>query len=149
MRACSFVCYNGLCKSGLSSTKTKFEWIKRDTRGFNTVFSFTSFSFCCAIYGTNVQIERTRKDSLRAYESPSIDSIVTNYVTFKLSKCFLWRMKINYRRFLDRLSTNLMTLFFIPSVGTVFSMRTDLSWWITTLFFFKLNEIPSERTRMI
>ena len=25
MRVCSFVCCNGVCKSGLSSTKTKFE----------------------------------------------------------------------------------------------------------------------------
>ena len=26
LRVCSFVCCNGVCKSGLSSTKTKFEW---------------------------------------------------------------------------------------------------------------------------
>ena len=44
---------------------------------------------------------------------PSINSIVTEYLTFKLSRYFLWRIKINYRRFLGRFSTNLMTLLFI------------------------------------
>ena len=44
---------------------------------------------------------------------PSINSIVAEYLTFKLSRYFLWRIKINYRRFLGRFSTNLMTLLFI------------------------------------
>ena len=41
MRVCSFVCYNGVCKSGLSFTKTKFERhkLQRDTREFNAAFS--------------------------------------------------------------------------------------------------------------
>ena len=44
---------------------------------------------------------------------PSINSIVAEYLTFKLSRYFLWRIKINYRQFLGRFSTNLMTLLFI------------------------------------
>ena len=44
------------------------ETLQRDTRGFNApFFSLNSFSFCCAIYSTNVHIARTWKDSQRAY----------------------------------------------------------------------------------
>ena len=34
---------------------------------FRKTTKLNSFSFCCAIYSTNVQIERTRKDSPRVY----------------------------------------------------------------------------------
>ena len=69
VRVCSFVCCNGVCKSGLSSTKTKFEWYTptRHKKIQFSLFSLNSSSFCYAIYGTNVQIERTWKDSPRAY----------------------------------------------------------------------------------
>ena len=49
----------------------KLNWndtLQRDTRRFNAAFfSSNSSIFCCAIYGTNVQIERTWKDSPWAY----------------------------------------------------------------------------------
>ena len=61
VRVCSFVCCNGVCKSCLSFPKTKFEWYTP------TRHKEISCSFCCAIYGTNVQTERTWKDSPRAY----------------------------------------------------------------------------------
>ena len=66
LRVCSFVCCNGVCKSGLSSQKLNTNGtLQRDARC--GLFSKNSFSFCCAIYSTNVQIERTWKDSPRAY----------------------------------------------------------------------------------
>ena len=63
------VCCNGVCKSGLSSTKTKFEWCTPTSHKgiWCGLFSLNSFSFCCTIYGTDVQIERTWKDPPRAY----------------------------------------------------------------------------------
>ena len=69
VRICSFVCCNGVCKSGVSSTKTKIEWYTptRHKGIYWGLFSINSFSFCCAIYSTIVQIERTRKDLPRAY----------------------------------------------------------------------------------
>ena len=40
VRVCLFVCCNGVCKFGLSSTKTKSnDTIQQDTRGFNAAFS--------------------------------------------------------------------------------------------------------------
>ena len=36
--------------------------LQLSTRGFNA-----AFSLCCAVHGKNVQIERTQKDSLKAY----------------------------------------------------------------------------------
>ena len=69
VRVCSLVYFNSVCKSGLSTTKTKFE-LDTSTRHKETqcgFFSLNSFTFCCAIYGTNVQIERTWKDSPRAH----------------------------------------------------------------------------------
>ena len=44
---------------------------------------------------------------------PSFSLTVTKYLTFQLSGYFLWTIKINCRRFLGRLSTNVMTLLFI------------------------------------
>ena len=40
VRACLFVCCNGMCKPGLSDTKSNFEWaFQLDTRGFNATLS--------------------------------------------------------------------------------------------------------------
>ena len=40
VRVCSFVCCSGVCKSGLSSTKSKFEWhTPTRHKGFNAAFS--------------------------------------------------------------------------------------------------------------
>ena len=97
-----------------------------------------SFSFFCAIYDTNVQIERTWKDLPSAYiccateiktsspfhyeqivwensdiewmKVPSISSTVTKYLTFEHPRYFLWTIKINCRRSLVRFSTSVMTL---------------------------------------
>ena len=44
---------------------------------------------------------------------PSFSLTVTKYLTFQLSGYFLWTIKINCRRFLGRLSTNVMTLLLI------------------------------------
>ena len=44
---------------------------------------------------------------------PSTSSTVAKYLTFELSKYFLWTIKINCRRFLGRLSTNVITLLLI------------------------------------
>ena len=129
-----------MCKSGLSSTKTKFEWYTPTRhKGIScSLFSLNSFSFCCAIYHKNVQIERIWKDLPRAYiccrteiktsppyhyeqivwensdiewmKVPSISSTVTKYLTFELPRYFLWTIKMNCRRSLVHFSTNVMTL---------------------------------------
>ena len=44
---------------------------------------------------------------------PLFSLTVTKYFTFQLSGYFLWTIKINCRRFLGRLSTNVMTLLLI------------------------------------
>ena len=44
---------------------------------------------------------------------PSFSLSVTKYLTFLLSRYFLWTIKINCKRFLGRLSTNVMTLLLI------------------------------------
>ena len=46
-------------------------------------------------------------------KSSIVNSIVTKYLSFKLSRYFLWMININYRRFLGCLSTNLVTLLLI------------------------------------
>ena len=43
-------------------------------------------------------------------ESSIVNSIVPKYLTFLLSRYFLWRIKINNRPFLGCLSTKLMTI---------------------------------------
>ena len=43
----------------------------------------------------------------------SFSLTVSKYFTFQLSGYFLWTIQINCRRFLGRLSTNVMTLLFI------------------------------------
>ena len=53
----SLVCCNRECNSGLSS-KGEFS---------SSFFSLNSFVYCCEIYGTNVQFERTCKDLPKAY----------------------------------------------------------------------------------
>ena len=102
-------------------------------------------SFCCAIYGTNVQIERTWRDSPRAYicrspfhyekiiwensdikwmKVPSINSVVTNSLMHALSFLVL-----NYRRFLGRLSTNLTKRLFIQiQLETNVFLSTKVIW---------------------
>ena len=44
---------------------------------------------------------------------PSFSLTVTKHLAFELSRYFLWTIKINCRRFLGRLSTNVMTLLLI------------------------------------
>ena len=134
MRVCSFGYCDDVCKSGLSFTKGKFEWDtstrhKRILFGF---FSLNSFSFYCTINGTNVQIERTWKDTesvlvvelktslahslrttcLREFRYQVDESSSINQIPH-VSGYFLWRIKINYKRFLGRLSTNLMIILLI------------------------------------
>ena len=41
-------------------------------------------SFCCAIYGTNVQIERTWRDSPRAYICCRTENFARPFTTKKL-----------------------------------------------------------------
>ena len=43
-------------------------------------------------------------------EVPSFSLTVTKYLTFLLSRYFFWTIKINWRRFWGRQSTNVMTL---------------------------------------
>ena len=54
MRICSFVCCNGVCKSGLSSTKTKFKWgISTRHKGIlcgSFLIEFLQFPLCSLLY---------------------------------------------------------------------------------------------------
>ena len=61
---------------------------------------------------------------------PSFSLTVTKYLTFQLSGYFLWTIKINCRRFLGRLSTNVMTLLFIQihSETNIF-LSTKVIWY--------------------
>ena len=60
---------------------------------------------------------------------PSFSLTVTKYLTFQLSGYFLWTIKINCRRFLGRLSTNVMTLLLrqIHSETNIF-LSTKMIW---------------------
>ena len=60
---------------------------------------------------------------------PSFSLTVTKYLTFYLSRYFLWTIKINCRRFLSRLSTNVMTLLLtqIHSETNIF-LSTKVIW---------------------
>ena len=59
----------------------------------------------------------------------SLNLTVTKYLTFYLSRYFLWTIKINCRRFLSRLSTNVMTLLLtqIHSETNIF-LSTKVVW---------------------
>ena len=57
---------------------------------------------------------------------PSFSLTVTKYLTFQLSGYFLWTIKINCRRFLGRLSTNVMTLLLIQIHSEIFVNQSDL-----------------------
>ena len=54
VRICSFVCCNGMCKSGLSSTKTKFKWdISTRHKGIlcgSFLIEFLQFPLCSLLY---------------------------------------------------------------------------------------------------
>ena len=133
MRVCSFVCCNGVCKPGLSSAKTEFEW-DTSTRQGDLVRLF-QIKF--------LQFERTWKDSPKARCSrtenlarpftsnkvPSINSLANKYLTCQLPRYSLWRIKIDRRRFLGRLSTNLMTLAYTNSFrNQCFSFNQSDTW---------------------
>ena len=137
MRVCSFaVCCNGVCKSGLSPTKTKFEWYTPTRhKGINAAFSHWIPSVSVVQFTVQMSklngLGKTHRErifvvelklklrSLFHYEQivwensdikwmkvPSFSLTVTKYLTFQLSGYFLWTIKINCRRFLGRLSTN-------------------------------------------
>ena len=74
------------------------------------------------IVGENSDIKWIKK-------KPSLNLTVTKYLTFYLSRYFLWTIKINYRRFLSRLSTNVMTLLLtqIHSETNIF-LSTKVIW---------------------
>ena len=60
---------------------------------------------------------------------PSFSLTVTKYLTFQLSGYFLWTIKINCRRFLGRLSTNVMTLLLIQiNSQTDIFLSTKVIW---------------------
>ena len=116
--------------------------LQRDTRGFNAAFSqkipsVSLVQFTVQMFKLN-RLGKTHRErifvvelklklrSLFHYEQivwensdikwmkvPSFSLTVTKYLTFQLSGYFLWTIKINCRRFLGRLSTNVMTLLFI------------------------------------
>ena len=100
-----------VCKSGVSSTKNKFEWDTSNRhKGIQCGFSsLNSFIFCCAIYGIQLSklngLGKTHRKRLcsrtetfarpfttnKLFEEdsdnkwrkvPLINSIVTNYLTF-------------------------------------------------------------------
>ena len=75
------------------------ETLQRDTRGFRSLFHYD-------------QVVWDNSD-IKCMKNPSISSAVTEYLTFQLSWYLLWTIKINCRRFLGRLSTNVMTLLLI------------------------------------
>ena len=58
---------------------------------------------------------------------PSFSLTVTKHLTFELSWYFLWTIKINCRRFLGRLSTNVMTLIQIHFETNIF-LSTKVIW---------------------
>ena len=130
-------------KSVLSSTNLNSDdTLQRDTRGFNAAFSHLIPWVSVVQFKVQMSklngIEKTHQErifvvelklklrSLFHYEQiarensdikwmkvPSFSLTVTKYLTFQLSGYFLWTIKINCRRFLGRLSTNVMTLLFI------------------------------------
>ena len=60
---------------------------------------------------------------------PSLILTVTKYLTFKLSRYFLWTIKINCRRVLGRLPSNVMTLLFIQiNSETNILLSTKVIW---------------------
>ena len=68
------------------------EAFQRDTREFYAaLFSLNSFSFRCAVYYTNVQIERTWKDSPRAYICCRTENFARPFTTNK----FFWENSDN------------------------------------------------------
>ena len=116
--------------------------LQRDTRGFNAAFSHWIPSVSVVQFMVQMSklngLEKTHRErifvvelklklrSLFHYEQivwensdikwmkvPSISSTLTKYLTFWISRYFLWTIKINYRWLLDRLSSNVMTLLLI------------------------------------
>ena len=116
--------------------------LQRDTRGFNAAFSHWIPSVSVVQFTVQMSklngLGKTHRErifvvelklklrSLFHYEQivwensdikwmkvPSFSLTVTKYLTFQLSGYFLWTIKINCRRFLGRLSTNVMTLLLI------------------------------------
>ena len=116
--------------------------LQRDLRGFNAAFSHWIPSVSVVQFTVQMSklngLGKTHRErifvvelklklrSLFHYEQivwensdikwmkvPSFSLTVTKYLTFQLSGYFLWTIKINCRRFLGRLSTNVMTLLLI------------------------------------
>ena len=87
------------------------------------------------------QIARENSD-IKWMKVPSFSLTVTKYLTFQLSGYFLWTIKINCRRFLGRLSTNVMTLLFIQS-------HSETNIFLSTKVIFLFQILVYERSALL
>ena len=87
VRVCSFVCCNGVCKSGLPPQKPNLnETLERDTRGFNAAF----LSFSAVLFTVQMSklkgLEKTRRKRICSSSKDFPRPLWGRYISAALAK---------------------------------------------------------------